>query len=650
MSDQLRMTATQRTAIAPPGSRIAGLVRPRVAVACVMLLAAGLRLWDLGDAGFGTEYYAAAVRGMMLDGHNLLYNAFDPAGVLAVDKPPLAFWVQALSADVLGYSAFALMLPQALEGGLAVLLLWHLVRRDFGEIAGILAALLLAVTPVSVAVDRSNNTDSLLVLVLLLAAWALPRGEERAPWRLVAAMALVGVGFNVKMAAALGVLPGFVASYWLTTRATWPRRVAHLAAGGVALVAVSTVWIGFVALTPAEDRPYIDSSANNSIFDLAVNHNALQRFVPGARRRAAALASTGAASEPTAAPADATAPGTGRPARGAEAGPPPGVARLASPALASQCIWLFPLALAGAVVMIASRRREAACVWVFWALTYGVLFSWAGGLFSAYYLVMLAPPLAVLAAVGVTGLATACRAATPRRWWPPAVLVLGVAWQAHVLRPTAWGSTRCELLIAVLAGVLVGLGMLAAAIWRPGGATAVAGFATGVGALLIAPVVWSVTTIAHEGGRPLARLERAPDRFGRSVAAESNEIRALLPFLRAHRDDGRFLAATSNARMAAPLIIASGEPVVAFGGFMGTMPVLDGAALGRLADAGELRFVIVGNAQARRETAPQTDATRWVRAHGRRLDLAAIAPEIADARFDVYDLHDEPPLTAPPEH
>ncbi len=267
------------------------MVFPRLALPGVMLLAGTLRLWHLGDAGFGTEYYAAAVRSMMINTHNLIYNAFDPAGILMVDKPPLALWVQVLSARLLGFGAFALMLPQAIEGCFAVLLVWHLTRRDFGAIAGILAALFLAVTPISVAVDRSNNTDSLLVLVLLLAVWAFPRaGDRAAALRLLLAMALVGVGFNVKMAAALGVVPGFAAAYMLTGQASQIRRTIHLAAGGVALASVSVAWLSVVALTPPADRPFVDSSASNSIFDLAVNHNAVQRFLPRALRQLAAPA------------------------------------------------------------------------------------------------------------------------------------------------------------------------------------------------------------------------------------------------------------------------------------------------------------------------------------------------------------------------
>jgi 4-amino-4-deoxy-L-arabinose transferase-like glycosyltransferase len=602
-------------------------VAHRLALASIVAVAAILRLWDLGHAGFGTEYYAAAVRGMLSDAHNFLYGAFDPAGILAVDKPPLALWLQTFSAAAFGYSSFALMLPQAIEGCLAVVLVWHLTRRDFGETAGLLAALFLALTPISVAVDRSNNTDSLLVLVLLLAVWALPRAAtptQTAPWRLALAMALVGVAFNVKMLAAFGVLPGFAAAYAFTARVSWPRRLMHLAAAGAALAIVSVSWIGFVALTPPSERPYIDSTTDNSIFDLVVNHNALQRFVP---RSWGGDASTSATASPLL-------------ARYAARAVPPGPARLIDPSLAHQGLWLLPLALAGVAGMIAARKRQAAWVWIGWLAAYWLVFSFAGGLFSAYYLVMLAPPLAVLAGVGVMALARLWRDPSRPRWWVPAVLVMSVAWQAAILQPEKFDSPQGALLIAALCG----LALAGAALARPILRTAPwAAISLGVAALLIAPAAWSIGTIAYEGGRPLARLQPTPDRVGRAAARQSGEIRKLLPFLLENRGDAAFIAATSSAMLAAPLIIATGEPVIVFGGFMGTIPVLDGPAIARLADNGDLRFAIVDEGRTQRARAAEANATRWIRAHGTRLDLGSIAPDLSGARFEVFDLRRDQP-------
>src|SRR5262245_59117998 len=188
--------------------------------------AAALRLWRLDQNGFGNEYYTAGVRSMSQSWHNFLYNAFDPAGFVSIDKPPVALWIQVASVKLFGFHGLSVLVPQALEGVAAVWIVYHLVQRRFGAPAGLLAGLFLAVTPVSVAVDRSSNTESCLILVLLLAGWALIRAAEDGSRRfLLLSMVLVGIGFNVKMLAAFVVLPAFALVYLLGTPLAWRRRL-----------------------------------------------------------------------------------------------------------------------------------------------------------------------------------------------------------------------------------------------------------------------------------------------------------------------------------------------------------------------------------------------------------------------------------------
>jgi 4-amino-4-deoxy-L-arabinose transferase-like glycosyltransferase len=144
----------------------------------ILVLGARLRAWHLNQPGFGTQYYAAGVMSMLESWHNFFFNSFDPAGFVSIDKPPLAFWLQAASAKILGFSGLSIRLPQVIEGVASIALLYHLVQRRSGRSAGFLAALFLAITPISAAVDRSNNTDSCLVLVLLAAALALSIAAE----------------------------------------------------------------------------------------------------------------------------------------------------------------------------------------------------------------------------------------------------------------------------------------------------------------------------------------------------------------------------------------------------------------------------------------------------------------------------------------
>jgi 4-amino-4-deoxy-L-arabinose transferase-like glycosyltransferase len=57
----------------------------------------------------------------------------------------------------LGFNALTLGLLQAIAGVLSVALLYRLVRRTSGPIAGLLSALALAVTPITVT-SRNNTT------------------------------------------------------------------------------------------------------------------------------------------------------------------------------------------------------------------------------------------------------------------------------------------------------------------------------------------------------------------------------------------------------------------------------------------------------------------------------------------------------------
>src|ERR687886_1158479 len=213
----------------------------RLALAAVLLLSAFLNLFRLTNAGYGNTYYAAAVKDMLTSWHNFFFVSFD-AGFVTVDKPPLGLWIQAASAYLFGFDGVSLLLPEALAGVLSVALLYQLVRRVFGPVAGLVAALALAVTPVAVAVEHTNNSDGLLVLTVLIGAWAVIRAVEtgRLRWLLVG-VAVVGLGFNIKMLEAYLVLPAFYLLYFLASPVSWRRRFVHLGAATVVLAVVLAV-------------------------------------------------------------------------------------------------------------------------------------------------------------------------------------------------------------------------------------------------------------------------------------------------------------------------------------------------------------------------------------------------------------------------
>src|SRR6266700_3616589 len=166
----------------------------RLALALILVVSAFVNHFRLDQNGYGNAYYAAAVKSMLMSWHNFFFLSFDPGGFVSIDKPPLGFWLQAASARLFGFSGLSLLLPQALAGIASVALLYVLVRRVFGPTIGVLAALALAITPVSVAAARNNTPDNLLVLVVLLATLVVSIAAEtgRLRWLLLGAL-LIGI-------------------------------------------------------------------------------------------------------------------------------------------------------------------------------------------------------------------------------------------------------------------------------------------------------------------------------------------------------------------------------------------------------------------------------------------------------------------------
>jgi len=609
--------------------------------AAILLLAAGLRLWWLDQNGYDNEYYAAAVRSMASNWHAFFYNSFDPTGFVSVDKPPVALWLQAISVKLFGFHGLTVLLPQVVEGVAAVALLDQLVRRRFGTAAGLLAALFLAVTPVSVAVDRSGNTESCLVLVLLAAAWALLRAAEEGNRRmLLLAMALIGLGFNVKMLAAFVVLPAFAVVYMLGAPVSWRRRVTDLAFGALVVTAVSLAWVVAYDLTPAERRPFAGSSTRNSMVELAVGHNAIGRFVRLAQ--SPATAANSGARQAVGAPQTQGGRWTRLFVRA-----PVGPLRLAEGQLAGQVGWLVPLALIGVIAGALRGRwqpplsaaRLGLLLWSLWAVTYAAVYSVAGGIFHFYYLVTLAPPLAALTGIGVVTLWSDSLRTGWRSVLLPFALLATAAWQAYVesnaigwnLPPDDWRRWLHGAL--VIGGVTAALGVLALRLrraWGPSSRAAAAGLlTTGIVALLVVPGAWALSSVLVKGvavlpSADLARLGPGERGTEARLAARAAWYGKLIGFLKENRQSERYLLGTSTTRVAAPIIVETGLPVMAIGGFHGLDPILTPEKLALLVESNQIRFVMQGDLSLIDRRMGAVDAGRavsdWILAHGTPVD------------------------------
>jgi 4-amino-4-deoxy-L-arabinose transferase-like glycosyltransferase len=603
----------------------------------VVGLAAFLNAWNLAQNGYGNTFYAAAIRSMTQSWHNFFFASYDPGGFITVDKPPVFLWVGALSARVFGYSSWSILLPSAIAGAAGVGLLWLIVRRYFGSTAATIAALVLALSPISVAVDRLNLPEPFLILALIGAAGAVLRSLESRRWWAWTALAgfLIGVAFNIKMLD--GWIPGpalvlaLVVAVPAMSRTSARRLLARLAVLGAVTLVVSASWMAVVDAWPASDRPYIGGSTNNTVLDLALGYNGFGR-VDGAEgtgggARPAANANQrlpdgttdgraqipGGPSAPPGGPAPSgslQAPsgqaGAGRTGSvggfrgvGGIIGGIPSLLRMVDDANGGQIGWLLPFALGGALVALWSWRRDPvrrafAVLFLGWVLLYGGIFSYAQGIYHSYYTSAMAPGVAALVGVGTVALANAVR--RDRRWLIAAIGLVGLTlWtqlQIAGRTPDFYGWVRPLTVATALAGVAV---VAALALRR---LPVAGGLALSVTGLLLLPAAWSWSASANSSLN--TTLPQAGPQQGTSGGTFGSQAfdsgtPELAAWLDSHRDaDATWQLVVSSSQNASRLIAEYGVAVMSLGGFMGTDNTISVDGFADLVSSGAVRYVLTG--------------------------------------------------------
>lgn len=364
------LAAVTQTRHRAPADRVTPLLRwGRWAV---LVLAAVLYTWALGRNGYANDYYAAAIYSGTKSWKAFFFGALDAGSYITVDKPPFALWVMGLSARIFGFGTWSMLLPQAAAGVASVALVHSAVRRALRGLdaraagaAALLAALVMTLTPITVAINRDNNPDTVLVLLLVAAGWfcleAIRTGRLRT---LLVTAVLVGLAFNTKMLQAYLVLPAFALTFLYAAPGAFVRRIGRLLAAGAVLVVTSAWWMVVVDRWPASSRPYIGGSTDDTVWDLVIGYNGLGRIFGGA----------GNGGGPGRLPADAPEGVTrafgggmgGGPGGGAGGGfgGASGAGRLFNDVMAGQISWLLPfaaVALVCGLVLVArpgpSRRR-----------------------------------------------------------------------------------------------------------------------------------------------------------------------------------------------------------------------------------------------------------------------------------------------------
>ncbi|MFJ4171097.1 ArnT family glycosyltransferase [Paenarthrobacter sp. NPDC089714] len=631
-------------------ARTTGVPRNRLELGAVLLGTAILYLWGLGASGWANAFYSAAAQAGSQDWAAWFFGSSDAANSITVDKPPAALWITGLSVRLFGLSSWSILVPQALMGVATAWILYLAVRRAAlpatgklreAHYSGLLAAAVMALTPVATLMFRFNNPDALLVLLMTAGGYAVVRSiqENKLRWLVIVGVFL-GFGFLAKQLQVLLVVPGFALAYLVSARPRPVRRLLHLLAAGGAMVASAGWWIAAVELVPENLRPYIGGSQNNSILELTFGYNGLGRL---------------------------NGDETGSVGGGGNGWGTPGLFRMFGTEFGSQIAWLIPsaLILGGALLWLGRRAprtdsvRASVIVWGSWLLVTGLVFSYMQGIIHPYYSVALAPGIAGL--VGLGGVLL-----WQRRSQLPVALLLGAA--VFAAGATAFSLLgRTPTFLPWLRWlVLVGAVLLAAAValsgrWTPAWLTrTTAGLAVAVS--LAGPLAYSVATAAvpHTGaivsagpagtagfGAGLGRntapqgLRRPSTQQGTgagsaqqgaggqgfaggggqgggmggllSATTPSSE---LVSALKADASDYTWAAAVVGSNNAAGYQLATGLPVMAVGGFNGTDPSPTLAQFQQMVADGKIHYFIGGRLmQGNGGSDASSEIAAWVAAN-----------------------------------
>lgn len=573
-----------------PSSRATGLATAGAATAAALVaitaVAAALRLASFAHVP-PNPFYDAAVRSMGQSWHNFFYGAFEPGGQVSIDKIPVDLWLQVASVKLFGASSVATRLPEALAGVAAVPLLYDLVRRLFGRTAGLGAAAALAVLPAAVLTARSDTMDSAMMALDVLAAWLVVRGAQtRRAWPIVAAGAVMGLAFNVKLFEALVILPALGLLAVLAGGPPPRRRAAAIAGGLVAFIVVGLAWMAVASLRPLGARPWPIGSTNGSVWNVVFGFNGIDRLRSGASAAALKL--------------DPPGPLRFFSTTGHDYASLVGTTLLAALVFAAAALGL------AAFVRPAREHRRltlaGAAFLALWLIPGFVALSRMQR-FEPRYLEAIDPAIAATLGIGVGWLATRARQ------WRMAALALaagaGVAAIAAstLVRPPSWATTAA---LAAAAGAATCAATSAGRRLTP----LLAGCA--LVAALSVPAASALTVVrSHVSDAGLAH------------PLPAGEVTALSRFLVSRQRSARYEVATSTVYRASQLVVRDGRPVLVLTSLHG-LPLVTPRLLAAEVAAGRVRYVLLGSGICpRRAARPCAPVLSWALAHGRDVSRAA---------------------------
>lgn len=623
---------------------IAIRLKNNVEVLPVIILSIILNFTNISIEGFANEYYSAGVKSMTMSLKNFFFASFDPAGFVSIDKPPLGFWVQALTCKVFGFSGFSVIFPQALAGVISVILLYYIIKRYFGKVAGTISALCLATTPIFVAASRNNTIDNLLVLTSLLACIFISIAAEKGGLKyLLISFILVGVGFNIKMVQAYMIMPALYIIYICSNKVSGKKKLINIIICTSVLALVSLSWTLVVDSIAKSDRPYVGSSSNNSVVQLITGHNGTERLkfnIFGEKNKQSNINEQNSFNKFSSSKNEAyniTNEIVERLEQTKETGAKSdaGVGRLfKNNSLSDQITWCLLLALLGGFIaateLFLVKSADNKCklnllLWILCLVPECIYFSYAIDLYHSYYLTMMSVPIAALCGIGLTSMWRIYNKGQKNRaFFLPIVLMINGGIELLILSYyfnkdiTKFIFAASVLLIFIPSIILIlnirveEVGVRAFNIKKRMFSLAIIGMLLPQAICACTPMIYKMDGVSPMAGLRLisAVNNNAGETKQEIIKNDYNDN--LIKFLSSKEGNEKYFLAVSTAPDAASIILKSGKEVMPIGGYSGRDKIISLAQFKSLIKMGQIKYALIGKSY--REN---NDIEDWIKKNGK---------------------------------
>ena len=214
------------------------------------------------------DFLAAGLtrRGVGLRGeHGFFPSQFGLNSAALIGRSPLAAWLQAVSATMLGSRGGSVVAPRILEWVLAGVLVYGLVTWLLGARAGLLAGAVPGLIPVVSTLGWGRIPDGGLLAAILLSAWLTTRSAQtgQVRWLFLWAV-LFGLGFDLKTQGAAPLLLCCGLLYLLAAKLPMRTRLFHLLPTTAIFLAVSLAWAPAPASAPTANPPFLIANCHDA--------------------------------------------------------------------------------------------------------------------------------------------------------------------------------------------------------------------------------------------------------------------------------------------------------------------------------------------------------------------------------------------------